>query len=336
MSVEFSAREGWLTNPRFDITFLTAFPVIFFIILLGIFKLEVWPVDIFAAYFLSMPHIAATLAIVYLNRSSLLKRPLLYIWVPLLLTATFYISYFFYSKQIVINIVFNSIIGHEILQYYFILSVFYLMQDWRSRVDTLISQIAIIAGPVYCFLYSFGHTPFPYSYFGMVSKLPVNPQILNLLKIVAFLAIAVFIFRQIYNYVKWKSVSWFAILMVLIANAMFFITIVTFKDKDLFLALSFRTHHAIQYLAWLLFYYGLKFKGRIMEGAKFLSYLFLPRRIPYFLVFLLLIAFILNKAKAFLFYHNIGNPASLYLAVLHVYLDAVLWLNIKKTAKLAA
>lgn len=339
--MKISAKDAWLANPWVDTFFLTGFPIIFFVLAIGpIVRAGLFNVGASASSFpvidyLRGMHVAGTWLIVYLNRDQLRKSFILYAWVPLFLVCLFFLFRLSGYRNQTSTVLFYSIIWHELFQYYFITRVFYLTRSRYSMADVVISSIALVSGPAYFFLRSLSY--FQYEYFGQVWSLPVYPFLLAGLKFVMLSSMLLFIARQIYCYLKWKKIYWFAILMVLMSNCLYYLTLSFFKDKDFYFYSTFRVHHSLQYLGWIACFFFLKFKAKPSVSRPGLrAYLALPRRAFYFFGLLWLFTYLqgLGVIVANVTHHYLFNEYySLVLILIHVYLDMIIWWNTVKIAR---
>ena len=328
--LEIQTKGGWLTTPWFDAFFLTAFPVVFLFFGDPYRTASLVSTSILTMFLANM-HLTGTLALVYLDRNELRKKPFLYVWPPLILIGILTTLRLEGLRNQASTLFFYGFIGHEIFQYYFITRVFFLSRERYPTIDALISCTALVAGPVYCFLQSLNS--FNYQYYGNVLSFHLNQNFLEGLRWCALFAMAVFVTRQIYIYARYRKIAWFPLLMVLVSNCVFYVPIIILKSQSLFFYASFRTHHALQYLAWIFIYCRLKYKGQIVKGAQFLSYLSLPRKGVYFFAFLIFLASIaLGASKIAKQNHHIVISELLFLnlAAVHFYLDVMLWWNQKR------
>ena len=327
-------KTSWLVNPWFDSILLTGFPVVLIFMYLSNYIYLHFPKAFLSLYsywsFKSLlPHFFITLSVVYLDSQVWKGKAIQFLWIPFFIvvaTTIFWVSGF---AKLIITITLYIVIWHILAQNCVILKVHKLRNKDCQRLDSIIDNTALIIGPTYFFLKFLASERLKYE-FASVSRVTINPYILNYLCILTWLSIAAFILRQTYLFIRWKRINIFKISMCFMTIVTFYYSLMLIRDSGIFVIGVFRGVHFIQYVAGAWFYHRKKFERGIIKEAKVLSYLSQPGRGGLYILFIIL----LNLATILIV---IGisslssNPQStsflLYIirSDLHVFFDAFIW-----------
>jgi len=335
-----SKKGVWLTNPLLDIFFLTGLFTLAAMLMMEYSSQGSLPKIILRVLLrfsipISSLHFFATFLFVYLERNEQRERIFRYLCISLLLVFIYTILRVTGRSDLTASILFYFIIGHIIFQAYFIMQAYNFTQIRYPKIDTVINSAALLLGPVFCFLSACGIVKFHYG--GKVLGGPLNPFFLKGFGFLAFFSLAAFITRQLYQYIKWKKIALFNILMILTINIIFYLALFVFRGEKFVIIGVFRYYHGLQYLVWLVLYIQIKAAEYRLKKVAPPPDFHWPLRTSLLFGFFLFISFIGVipwSSKRIFFGAFVVDYAHYYSVIFHNVLDFFLWCNMLRIKKM--
>ncbi len=338
--MKLSKDNEWFTGPWFDSLLLVNISA--FIFLFGLAAINSikplpitewsngWALQLSQKFVLF--HFIVTLIVVYSDPNETRNKIVFFLIPAFLVTAFLFFRFYFGLKDQTSTTLYHFIIFHELFQYGYILSIFQFIKKY-PLFDSVVNCAALMIGPIYPYVYDSMHSQI--TFYGQVKQLSLNPVFFDLIKFLSLSAICIFIIRQFDIFRRTRKIRWFPVLMVAMANVLYYVPIMVLKNNSLFILFSFKFHHSFQYAVWLILYCQLKYKSAIREGARLISYLSHPKRVILLILFTIsvFLTLIMMVKGLILVTHNGETIDQIFLMtalLLHVYIDMVFFWNIRK------
>lgn len=338
--IELAPQSTWFTtNPWFDALLLCGLPSILLTIFAGHFH-DKWffPTigNTFSSFFLGWPHITGSAVILYFDRARFKNKWFTYVLLPFLFVLVFTVAWVSKWGNVFSTLFFYLIIWHIIFQYLFIHELFFLTRQKYNFLDLFLGRCALSFMPIFTVLYSQKAISFQYQ--GKVTPIVVNNYALIVLAIVSIATLIIFCARQAFLYITHRKIIWFSVCMVLTANTLSMVPLLLFKNANLYILMTFRFLHSVQYIFFVFLYFRLRFKGMYAKESPLLSYFSKPNRFFIFYLFFLLFSCIVSYLLTPLLMRLSFAPAvdtvrDIVRILFHFYVDIILWTNSKSLAR---
>jgi hypothetical protein len=268
----------------------------------------------------NFPHVLTGFVIIYLVQKEHKKQPLLYIAAPAAIFAAIIVFFALgYSNEAERVRLYAGTL-HVLLQDYFILWFYKLVSRETSRTDKILDTLAIAVGYIFLMLRFFSQFQ---AQGEIILSFYIRRYVYHVTRIFIIIII-VFIIRQVYLYLRWRKFAVLKTLLVLMVFASYYLPAIS--DRNVMLSnRATITVHNIQYMAWAWLYYQYKFKGKITEGAGFVSYLSQPAHLGLYLLFIYAVSLVFNFSFVFVFGQHHWPPVVAALAGVHAFTEIVFW-----------